>query len=327
MSIALDVLQQNDTWNIIDSSKLSCFMECPRKYFFNHVLGWRSSFPNNHLVFGTAWHLAMEHLMRNKYTDASLEQAKLLFLHSYRQELPEQFDEDFSPKTPANAINAIDDYHQKYYKIDTNQYEVLHTEVGGIVLIGESMPITFRLDAILFDKSREIFIDCDHKTSQRKLSSWRELFSMSPQMIIYLHVMHCLYGSESKLPPEIQIRHPFFYKSKPTEFEESQITKSVEQMEGLINSLQIYYDSLKVNMEILLQEDSPEDDTMQSFQQNLTSCFNYGRPCTYLNICNAWPNPLAHCGDGPPLSMKVEFWNPAEQPVREVIDLTSGIGN
>lgn len=322
--ITLDVIQPHESWNVIDSSKLSCFMECPRKYFFNHVLGWRSSFPNNHLVFGTSWHLAMEHLMREKYTDLALEQAKELFMYSYRSELPAQFDDDFRPKDPANALNTLDEYHQKYYKIDTSQYEVLHTEVGGTVLIGADMPITFRLDAILYDKNREVFIDLDHKTSQRKMSNWKELFSMSPQMILYLHVMHCLYGGESKLPPEIQIRHSFFYRSKPTEFEESQITKSEDQMEGLINSLQIWYESLKTNMDILLHEDSPSEDTMSSFHQNLTSCFNYGQPCTYLNICNAWSNPLAHIESGPPLSMKVEFWDPSKQPVREVINLVEG---
>ena len=265
MTITLDVLQPNETWDIIDSSKLSTFMECPRKYFFNHVLGWRSSFPNNHLVFGSAWHLAMEHLMRNKYSDQALEEAKQLFMYSYRQELPAEFDADYRPKDPANALATIDDYHEKYYKLDTTQYDILHTEVGGTVLIGDNMPITFRLDAILYDKNREVFIDLDHKTSQRKMSNWKELFSMSPQMILYLHVMNCLYGGETKLPPEIMIRHSFFYKSKPTELEVSEISKSEEQMEGLISSLQVWYESVKTNMDILLHEDTPDEDTMSSF--------------------------------------------------------------
>ena len=57
----------------------------------------------------------------------------------------------------------------------------------------------------------------------------------------------------------------------------------------------------------------------------MTSCFNYGQACTYLNVCNAWPNPLAKLESGPPLSMKIEYWNPAAQPVREVLDLAGGI--
>ena len=319
---SLDIIQPNETWNIIDSSKLTTFMECPRKYFYRHILGWESSFPNNHLVFGVSWHLSMEHMMREKYTEKSLDEAKKMFMHNYRQSLPSSFDDDYAPKTPANALNSLDDYYQKYFRKDTSQYEILHTEVGGQVLIGEDMPVVFRLDAVAYDKQREIFLDIDHKTSQRKMNNFGELFSMSAQMFIYLHVMNCLYRDESNLPPEIEIRHSFFYKSKPTEFEESQIAKSVDQMESAISALATWYESIRNNLEILVHEDTDSNETMDSFQQNYTSCFNYGQPCTYLNICNAWSNPLQRCGDGPPMSMEVKHWNPADQPVREVIDLT-----
>ena len=322
MAITLDVLQPHDSWSVIDSSKLTCFMECPRKYFFNHILGWRSSFPNNHLVFGVAWHIAMEHLMRNKYSEKSLEEAQQLFLYSYRQHLPEQFDADFVPKDPANALRSIQDYHEKYYREDTSQNEVLHTEVGGQVLIGKDMPVTFRLDAIIYNKEREIFLDVDHKTSQRKMSNFKELFSMSAQMLIYLHVMNCVYGAESKLPPEVQIRHSFFYKHpRPTDFEVSSIVKTPEQIEAGLQSLQVWYENIRANLEILFHEDSPDNDLMSAFQQNFTACFNFGQPCTYLNICSAWSNPLQHLESGPPLSMNVEFWDPSKEPVREVIDL------
>ena len=50
------------TLQTVDSTKINTFLDCPRQYFFTYVLGWRSDRPNNHLVFGQAWHEAMEHL-------------------------------------------------------------------------------------------------------------------------------------------------------------------------------------------------------------------------------------------------------------------------
>ena len=79
-------LKRVPEWDILDSSKIQSYMRCPRKYFFNHILGWsleeeeqgaleisssgllaapKSEIrKSEHLVFGTAWHHSMEHLLR-----------------------------------------------------------------------------------------------------------------------------------------------------------------------------------------------------------------------------------------------------------------------
>lgn len=43
-----------------DSTSLGLLKECPRKYFYEIILGWRSSGQNIHLTFGLGYHAALE---------------------------------------------------------------------------------------------------------------------------------------------------------------------------------------------------------------------------------------------------------------------------
>ena len=88
-------------WDIVDSSKITEeFLKCKRKYFYRNILGWTSDAPNNHLHFGTCWHLAMEHLLLNDYSNESIEHAFFeIFEPAYRAVFPETTDIIFHPKT------------------------------------------------------------------------------------------------------------------------------------------------------------------------------------------------------------------------------------
>ena len=55
------------THDVHDASKLQCFMDCPRQYFYRYVLGWSRQGSNIHLIFGEGWHRAMETLLREGY--------------------------------------------------------------------------------------------------------------------------------------------------------------------------------------------------------------------------------------------------------------------
>ena len=103
----------HDSWAIIDSSKLSDnFITCPRMFFYKDVLGWKSTAPNNHLIFGSAWHVGQEHLLLKGYD--AVDEAIMLFMASYREELGPDTDGMFAPKTPANDDAAFRDYVGNY---------------------------------------------------------------------------------------------------------------------------------------------------------------------------------------------------------------------
>lgn len=319
MAMALEVIQPHRTWDILDASKLTCYMECPRKFFFRYILGWAPDYPNNHLVFGSAWHTAMEHLLRESYSPDSLLEAKHLFMAYYRQHFGADTDEIYVPKHPANALNALDAYFQKY-KHEMHTYKVLFTEIAGLVMVGDNTTMTFKMDAVLQDLEHDKIIGLDHKTSQRKMSNWGDHWTLSGQMLLYLHTLYCLYGENA--PVEMLVRCGFFYKAQPNNFEEHPIDKSLEQMEAWLARTTRWIEALDKDKAMLANEDDTDQVSMASFPQNDTACFNYGQQCTYFDFCNTWSNPLMRC-ERQPIGYKVEFWDPMALPeIRTKVDLT-----
>ena len=322
MSKLTDLIEPSNTWEIIDSSKLATYMDCPRQYFYHYVLGWQKQAVNNHLVFGTAWHAAVEYLLNEGYSSKALDGAKYTFLHYYREELPEDTDHMFPPKSPADAIEALDLYAKKF-STDRAQYTVNHTEIAGVVLINVDSPMYFKMDAILQNNYTGKHSVMDHKTSQRRPSNWSSIWQLKTQLLLYLHSLYCLYGGE-----EVQgarVRGSFFYKSKPSEFDEAVIEKTPTQMQAWINGTNHWYNMLKHDMEEL-EQDSTSQDVMNSFPQYPNACDKYFG-CPYMDFCNAWPNPLARCEE-PPLGFEIRYWNPLEIPtIRETMDLTTNERN
>lgn len=313
-----EIIEPSSTWDIVDSSKLRTYMDCPRKFFYEYVLGWRYEAPNNHLVFGTAWHAAVESLLLNDYSKESVANAGLLFMKYYRAELPPSTDELYAPKRPIDALSALVSY-AKRFKSDDKLYEFPHTEVGGVVLINKDSPMHFKIDAIARVRSTGKYLIMDHKTSQRKSSKWSSGWQLSTQLLLYMHVLYCLYS-----PEEVQgarVRGSFFYKNSRHGFDEAVIDKTSPQMQAWINSCNKWYDDLKNDMDILLWEDNDEELVMRSFPQNDQACTKYFG-CPYLDFCNAWPNPLTRC-ESPPIGFRVEHWDPTKiETIKENINLT-----
>ena len=316
MALALKVIQPHHTWDILDSSKLTTYMECPRKFFYRYLLGWRPDWPNNHLVFGSAWHLAMEHLLINGYTQSSVAEAQILCGEYYREHFAPDTDELYEPKTMRNAFDSIVEYARVHAPRD-REYEVLYTELAGLVLVAPDRTMTFKCDAILRDRSTGSIFGLDHKTSQRRYDNWGEHWTLSTQMLTYLHALCCLYPDSDTL--QMLIRCSFFYsvqkktgEYRPTEFAEHPIAKSLPQMQAWLERTNAWIDHLDDDMQHLQQE-TTDDNSMQSFPQNDTACFNYGRQCEFFDFCNAWSNPLTRC-EQTPIGFNVEWWDPLARP-------------
>lgn len=76
-------IPQDETWWILDSTKIQEFMECPRAYMFMRLFGWQPISPNLHLVYGSAHHDGMEYLLVNGIQEKSLRGAIDVFLETY----------------------------------------------------------------------------------------------------------------------------------------------------------------------------------------------------------------------------------------------------
>lgn len=298
---------ENPTLGIIDSTKLQSYITCPRMFFYNYILGWQTDAPNNHLVFGSAVHEAMEHLYTEGFGTDQVIDAFHRFLNCYRAEFPEETDELFEPKTPARFMDFLLQYAQTY-QTDLIQYDSLFTEVAGSVSIDGFYKLFFKMDTILMDHSDGTFFSLEHKTKQGTLDrQWRMDFPLSIQVGTYTHALYCLFPI-SKVKG-VTINGLAFKKTKSHLFEMERlpIWKTVEQMQVWQTTVLHYLMELEWQYH-KLSEEVEGAQTMLSFPLRPTSCTKFFG-CSYHDFCCAWPNPLQRC-DEPPYGFKREFWNP-----------------
>lgn len=295
-------LIQHESWSVQDSTKIQCFMDCPRKYFYEFVLGWRSETPSVHLEFGSAWHLAMEHLILNGYSDVSILEAYQKLTTYYRQFFSEIQDEANHPKTPAMALNALIRYCKEYAG---EQFTPLYTEIAGSVTLTDRYTVEFKMDSILETpdgiKSRE------HKTGSQLSRQWIDQWALKMQTGVYNHVLYCLFPYESVWGVEI---NGAIFSKKEVKFQRVPARRTVHAMEAwywnTIDWMNAIYNEFD-----RLHGSSESDTVLRAFPMNTENCTKYFG-CPYHDFCLAWHNPLSRC-DEVPIGMKIEYWNPKEE--------------
>jgi hypothetical protein len=308
------ILEPHDTWKVLDPSKIQEGMSCERQFFYKYILGWRSTKPNNHLVFGKAWHKAQEHLLLNGYEDRHVLGAFTKFLDEYRKEFPEDTDMEFHPKSPENALKALGKYVERWPR-DLAECDILYTEIGGSVMLTEDVMLYFRMDSILKDREGLMYFSREHKTGSRISRQWSDQWLLKVQIGTYTHVMKCLF------PPEevkgVQVSGTFFKKTK-IDFERLPVWKTNDHMMVWMWNTLAWVDRLNHNLNVL--GDCTEDDqVLMAFPMNTENCTKYFG-CPYIDFCQAWPNPLRKCGE-PPMGFHVDFWDPREEEVTHKMEL------
>lgn len=315
-------IEQHRTWEITDGSKLKTFATCPRQFFFEYVLGWRREAPNNHLIFGDAWHLAMEHLLLHGFSKDSILAAYEAFETRYRESLGPDTDELFSPKNPMRAFDALVDYYKEYQDRDL-RYQTLETEIAGKVVFNEDFTLHYRMDSILLDIEKDLIFSREHKTASRFNQQWTMQWALSFQVWIYTHVLYCLYKPERVRG--VSINGVAFKKVKDNskaskhEFLRVPVWKTPDQMQSGYEDILYFLGQLKNEYEILA-EASTDDSVLRAFPRNPESCTKYFG-CTWHDFCTSWSNPL-HYADEPPLGFMIERWDPSKGEAKHIHDIT-----
>jgi len=305
----------DESWNILDSSKLNTYLDCPRRFFYEYLLGWRQDYPNNHLIFGEAWHDAMEFLLVAGVKPENLKPAFETFLATYRKRLGPETDEQYFPKDPSNAATALTEYITLY---QGEPFTVLHTEVGVRVPLNEEDCIVGRIDAIVSVTQGKIWF-FDHKTGSRLDRTWESQWDMSLQMGTYLHALHCCFN-----PNDIGggIINGVFFQKGENKFRRKPVQKSLELLNAWLWNVNEWLKDLKTDMARLADAHPISSPVLGAFRQNTQSCTKYFG-CPFAPFCSSWANPLAFVNEGPPPGFKVEFWNPEarEKPARVLLTL------
>lgn len=298
---------------VLDSSKINTFLDCNRQFFFRYLLGWEMDKANNHLVFGSAWHEAMEHLLLNDYSEDSVMQAFDKFLETYRAEFPEETDAIFAPKTPDRALLALMEYAERYRDED-DSHQTLYTEIAGEISIDGERSLAFRMDSICENASGAVF-SLEHKTKGGPFSRvWVDQWALSVQVGAYNHVLQCSYLDT---PIRGVIINGVSFQKTKFDFQRVLAYRSPEHLQSWLFHINHYFDQIEEEMQQLADNCTSNDEVLTAFPMNPGACTKYFG-CQYFDFCNAWANPLKHC-DSPPPGFLVRYWNPLAQPAKVVV--------
>lgn len=317
----------NHLWNIVDPSKVEDWVTCHRKFFFNHVLGWKSAAPNNHLIFGEAMHKAIEHLLLEGikggrgYELPVINEAYESFLASYRQELSEGSDDLYWPKTPPRMMAALIKYAAEYDHID-RKLTVLHTEVSGSVPIGIDRSIYFRIDAIVRDEKGEYFT-LEHKSGSGINRMWQDKWALHHQPFTYSHVLFSIYPPKLVKGVKINgIHFPKIKKEPRIDLVRIPCWKSLDNMKTWLWEINNIFDELEFDF-FRLAGCKESDHTLMAFGKNPESCTKFFG-CPFHDYCCAWSNPLRYVDDIP-FGFEVQHWDPREMESRERWEVESDL--
>lgn len=299
----MNPIAEHPTHKIYDSSKLQEYMTCPRKYFYKYVLGWANEDPNIHLVFGEAWHRAMEVILWEGGGNEALEKAYARFIEYYRKSFTEIQDGSNFPKVPGSVIPALVQY--------TNQYavgkdELIATETAGTVPIAENRVMHYRLDSIY--KGDKGYYSLEHKTGSRLSQAWLDQWTLKVQVGTYTHSLLCMYPQETT---HGVIINGAIFRKKDTEFLRVPVRKTEAIMNAWLWNVNHLIDLVEWNMAELKEADDSEN-ILRAFPMNTEACMNYGRMCEFHDFCSNWANPLQRC-EKPPIGYVQKWWNPAER--------------
>lgn len=310
------MLDKVPTWAIQDSTKLQCFMDCPRQYFYQYVLGWQREEPNVHLIFGEAWHIAMETLLQFGYSQDAIDLAYLRLEEKYREHFSPGSDDIRYPKVPGFAREMLLSYVKKYGD-DHATFDVLYTEISGSVSMGE-FSIHFKTDSILRGTAghrKDKVFSLEHKTASQHSSRWERQWSLKPQVGVYTHVLHCLYPREEVYG--VIINASIFQKTRP-DHTRIDIPKTIPQMQTWLWTTNWWLRQIKLSFDML--ETATEDDSyLQAFPMNPMACDKFFG-CQFHDFCLAWQNPLQHAAQVP-FGYTIRHWDPREVQTTNKMEL------
>jgi len=332
------MIEPRETFIILDATKISDYMTCPRMYFFSYILGWRPIIPNNHLVFGSSVHTGLEVICRTRlldpipilvtknnphrieeepyhtsplfqksgYPEHIDEAAYFLFLQEYRETFKEYTDGQMGQKTPAAAQRMFSKYVQEY---NQDSFDTIHTEVAFKVPLSNMAILHGRIDAIIKDNEGYYWV-MEHKTGSKLSRQWKDQWSLSVQVNSYIHVLHCMY-------PESEVRGAIvngIILTKEPQFIRIRIRKSPRAMQSWMDNLKGWVSNIEADTNRTL-------DGKMSFKMNTTNCTKYFG-CPFHPYCLIWDNPLDHV-DEVPGDMEVSHWDPRRhtEKAKEIVDV------
>ncbi len=317
------------TLRLYDNTRLSDYKRCPRLFFFRHIMDWISTGERRvPLVFGSAWHAAMDRLWETTSLrhprDVVIESAFGAFITMWIKEgMPPPHEIDLSlnetllPRTPARALEMLEHYYEKRQRF-IQEIEILEIERSFAVPLSPTDPTLFyvgRIDKIVAPDSRSVR-GIEHKTTtsmrlsdrrEQKISGmFKQSFSPNSQVDGYLYALDFLYPDKRA---DVYVDASLVHKlGEDTAFIPEE--RKPAMLDMWLWETHDWIDKIEVDKGRLM-EASEADQRMEAFSKNTNSCFDFNTQCPYLDLCKARPNPLSW-GDEAPQGYIKQHWDPLE---------------
>lgn len=280
---------------IIDSTKLSDYLRCPRYYALRHVLGWTLDHPNRHLIVGSAWHEALRAMLEPNITDPSTGYDPDLgwsrFLEVYRTTYPERTDPDFKSKS-LTSIEAQLRAYASAYSQDFTKRTLIAVETWGSTSLGLPYPIHFKWDSVWHTNDRGYYIQ-EHKTTTKLTQRYLDSFPLSIQLGTYTQAL------KASFPEAWGVELNIVAFDKPTMLRIPMTPNMSAWQDTCWNALTQLLDKT---------EDWESSGNLRDWPMNPLGCDKY-YGCEFFSHCTG-PTPNT---PELPAGFKVEFWDPRKE--------------
>lgn len=242
------------------NSGVTCFQECPRKYYWSYVALLTPKKKSSPLGFGTAVHSGIKNLYRNQ---AEKNQELVA------QYIPNQGEE---LRTQAKLENIFRTYQAEKFPM---LWEVVAVEDPIKFTVGGH---TFVVIPDLVVKWRDEFFVIEHKHTTRLTANFFEKFQRDSQIDAEMLAVRSKYGSCGGVYVNGIVIRKGGPKSKLAEVEliMDKITRTEDQLR---ESERYFYNWIERTLQEI------------TFPENRRSCFNYNSRCGYLPLCTETAKP------------------------------------
>lgn len=311
-----------------DNTRLSAYKDCPRMFYYRHVRHWTRGGFEWPLVFGSAWHAAMDHVWKKLLSERESGPIKhdLIARGAYKKFVdkwieegappPEQIDyemqQEIAPRTPLHALEMLMGYvHAKAKLLD--DMELIAIEEPFAVPLDDAKEHFYigKIDKQVRLKSSGRIRGIEHKTttSYRKNGPFRaayvDSFSPNSQVDGYLFALHMEYPGEVD---GVWVDASLVHKTEEG-YMFIPVSKQMKMLDAWLWETKDWIKRIEADKEEL-QATKESDPYMKAFPRNTNACWNFNRQCPYFNLCKAWPNPK---GREIPEEMIENEWDPLKE--------------
>lgn len=296
-----------------DNTKISGYKTCPRSYFIRHTLGWRSEGTANPLVFGLAYHNAMDVVWEyakkvDRGTLVNLAQAAFLeeweawgFPVSMSLDVAERY----APRTPGIAHEILDAYTTERWRMLQEADLLAGEQPIAVPMPGiENCWYVGRLDKVVQYASQTLVLEHKTTTAYATIGNFRsdyvDSWFASSQVKGYEFCGSMYYPSLDGVWVDASLVH-----KKVRAFRFIPISHSYPLLSEWLGDTREWITRIQKDEESFKQHGELSNG---AFPKNEESCFGKFGSCPFLDICRTVSDP-SKLNDVPGGYIK-EAWEP-----------------